>query len=284
LLRLLVVPLAPSAQDRVWSWEFFVWARFMGRVWSFFVFAEALILDSGNVEARWLHAERRADDNDELERDLPRLDYVAVHPSAGFWWALQTRHDWVGRWHIKRQALEPEADAVLAKDPTDPRRALPGLLGQVWGLLYEGARDEAPWARAPEPIVRARLERALLDDPALVGLLPLRCQLLELRGRTAAVDRDLALTDALCRGDAGLAFGSPSSEGGEPWRLLFRAWVTARSRPAAALDAIARVPLRLPLDDRFRDAIGEWLALDPQFDGIRDARALVRLRDELRAR
>ncbi len=281
--RALVLPRAPSVEEKAQAAELLARARKLNRAPSFPVLEQLLTLDPGNVAARWLYAERRADDNDELERDLPRLDYVAVHPSAGFWWALQTRRDWVGRWHLQRQPLAPEADAALAKDPTDPRRALPWLIGRLWGVVYEGARDEAPWARAPEPIVRARLERVLLDDPALVGLLPLRCQLLELRGRTTAVDRDLALTDALCRRDAGLALGSPSPESGEPWRLLFRLWVLAKSRPKAALGALGRVPTKLPLDDRLRDAIGEWLSLDPQFEGIRDAPALVRLRDTLRA-
>lgn len=197
----------------------------------------------------------------------PAFTFGLVH-----WIRAGMREAWVYR---RIDPIDISAEAI-APAPDDPWRIGVWVLLHHLGALYPD--DVNPtWPRAPiDELVRA-IDRAVLADPGLVGLLYLRAELTARQGRAAAAKRDLALASTIAR-------ALPDAAESLVYDALCRLGVLAYVDPEAALAVCDQVPRAPILGKRYATRCLVWLKEEPALAPLREAPAFKRLLAEFNPR
>jgi hypothetical protein len=131
----------------------------------------------------------------------------------------------------------------------------------------------------PPEALRARIDRCLVEDAGLVGLLYLRAHLSALDGDAATARADLELVSSLGRGLTDRE-GHPSLHPDQ----LYRLWVLARLDKDAAAKLAAEVERSPVFTAKPAARVMRWLKEDPHLAPVRGEPAFKQLLAEFAPR
>jgi hypothetical protein len=169
-------------------------------------------------------------------------------------------------------------EAFLVVQAFPPRHRLPEtgeldrtvdtLMGACVWFFSRLGHDTETWRPEGETIV-ALIDGLVVSEPALVGLLYLRAQVVRVLGDVARSERDLAALAQLPRAREDDAF----------WAELYRAWIELAGKPRALL---ARLPAPPPLAPHELRVLERWRRDRPAPFALRKEDAFVRWFDSFR--
>ncbi|MBX3469992.1 MAG: hypothetical protein KF878_24205 [Planctomycetes bacterium] len=239
----------------------------------------AVALDPETRAVRWEYATSFSRTQEHGPEGLVEWGrYLRADPPHVFALLMRWRHDLLESYTYRPLDPLAVADDALRPGGDEGARHVPWLVMHQLGLLYPA--DAPPrWPRATSEEVRARLDRVLLADPGLVGLLYLRAQLMALDGRQAAARRDLALVSDLVR-------ALPDRAGFQAvYDDLSRLWVLATNGDHEAalrvVEGLERAPV---LGKKPATRVVRWLTEDPHLAPVRGAPLYKRLLAEFSPR